>query len=312
MPHALPDFLAHLFRGLRFKWAKDMNDSLEVHGLVSSDYLMERVEAGKDLFNGEYRSFMGLQHKYPEVALPLARKIWAEPYTYQRRRRFENAAGIFAYRGDSSELTQLLGDPPRQNDLRRKALLEFLARRNRADVADAIQRIAEDRSAPDRLIAIGALAPFRTPQELMPFWEDFLRTASAEQHSGLAQGVLVPEEYDVRLCEQALADSRTIVLRCWLAGFSFGRDPTLDRRWNLTVRLLELSEHIDLRVRRGALHALAETLNQSTNIPPPWSDSDFFAQWWEKDLKGTEAQAELDQSEHLRNATRNALRATSK
>lgn len=312
-PRIVPDTLVRMKRGLRLGLSREMHQSLEVHGLLSSEYLLEIIETGKDSRNAEFMAFIGLTEKYPEVALQLARRIWAEPYSYKRRGMVANAATVFGRRGSTSELSRILAESPAAKDLRRTFLMNCLSYRKRSDLSEDIRRIADDRSAMDRLSAIGAFAPFSSPSDLEPLWFNFVETASEDQHTLAGSGMNLPKLFIRPLCLRALQDRRTVVLRCWLNGISFGEEELRQDR-ALMKQLLELSQHSDLRIRRGALRALSDVLElkvSSQSIPYIYEDQNYDEPgWWESDSTHVETQAELDMSEHVRSRANDVLHQT--
>lgn len=269
-------------------------------GWVSETYLLERIDAGKGSHD-DWNAFMGLNNRYPVTAMNLAREIWTEPFSEEHRSRFQCAAFIIVARAETAEISKLLKIPATENDSRRASLIWHCGYRKRRDVELELYGIAIDRHAPDRLHAIGSASEFMSPVVTLPLWFEFLETADARQHSVISN-MGIPREFERSIFLRAFEDKRPSVLRPWLSAFYLSSNDYLENI-PLLLRLLELSEHPDLSIRRGALHGTLLLLGRDTShidIPSLSDIEDKSDEWWIENSERLESEQERNAANKLR------------
>jgi len=296
-PNIITDQIA---RALSFFRISQPLEVMTTAGWVSERYLLETIEAGKGS-DKAWIAFIGLNRRYPATALRLAREIWSEPFSEDHRSRFHSAAFIIVARAETPEISKLLKIPATESDSRRAYLIWQCGYRKRTDVELEIYGIAIDRHAPDRLHAIGSLSEFMSPVVTLPLWLEFLETADARQHSAISN-MGIPREFERSIFLRVLEDKRPSVLRPWLSAFYCSSDDYLENI-PLLLRMLELSEHPDVSIRRGALHGILHLLRRDTShtdIPSLRQVEDMSDDWWKENSERLETEQERNAANTLR------------
>jgi len=296
-PNLVTDPIARIFRRFRIDRT---SESMLISGWVSESYLLEIIDTRKEGNDELWYAFIGLNRSYPDSALRLARTILVEPYAENQHARFRSAAFIFSSRASVEEVSKFLSQPSDKADIRRASLVLQIGYHKRMELEMDVYRIAIDPRAPDRLYAISALSEFKSSVLTLPLWLEFLETADPSQHASV-RNLSIPSSFQMRIFQRVLEDNRTPVLRCWLESFYISSSD-YEEKIPLLLRLLELSEHSDLSVRRGALLAIAYTLNDrhwGASIPEPWADRNDEG-WWKRDSATPETEKERDAADALR------------